>query len=543
MEANRYAWHSTLHVAGDGIGSNPKGLGGISINRFSPSLRETDYKASAASKCINTLKPFRVKASFPTSTLSTINANDTNIPLLKWMEVELSQGICTTETMVVGRDYSSHKLRALSEALRAGMAPVLSYWGGAGAIKPSATQLVASVQAKGTAKTNANPSAENPVKDFDVMSWLDGGVGPCPAENHRQPQLRKNYSTCGAPVLFSNFAVAPLHLPEVPFSSPPPSEKPKYKPKTRSKSALNCVQSPIYAKQIHKPVCPPTKRLDESEIDYEEQTVDDDPKFYAEALSKETKIDRIEDEGNLIPGLPAPLSHESAANNSNSKVKDHLNDSSTFSSEISQSNNTSIAVKLNSPTEKPTNQPAQAIRYRPRYPTTKPTMPSQLEARPAIQPVDTTALPTKKPTVAPSNIFMYEPPQDKNHPTNFGNSDVPSMAPTENRRYRGYGTLNYERQVRATVALFSLGAIFVCILVSVFLPRNCAGGVSSVQRVMDQRRDRKKYGKYTAVLTDAPVDHTDEKISDQTGAQNRAEKNQSLEKGHEFDVDEVRSHN
>ena len=117
------------------------------------------------------------------------------------------------------------------------------------------------------------------------------------------------------------------------------------------------------------------------------------------------------------------------------------------------------------------------------------------------------------------------------------------MAPTENRRYRGYGTLNYERQVRATVALFSLGAIFVCILVSVFLPRNCAGGVSSVQRVMDQRRDRKKYGKYTAVLTDAPVDHTDEKIRDQTGAQNRAEKNQSLEKGHEFDVDEVRWHN
>ncbi|CAJ1358901.1 unnamed protein product [Effrenium voratum] len=169
MEANMYAWHTTMHVADDGSGIGAGYGGGINWNGHRDWVRE-DYGPSG--RCISTAFPFQARMAGHTMRRVTIG-----FPLdqgrLRAMTVKLTQGrVCDLETEVPtswyhfqGRDSSAE----ITEAMAAGMTPIISYW-----------------------------SAPN-------MLWMDGvgadGLGPCAQD---LPEL------CGESVQFYDFKLESL---------------------------------------------------------------------------------------------------------------------------------------------------------------------------------------------------------------------------------------------------------------------------------------------------------------------------------------------
>jgi len=155
QEANMHAWYSTLHVQDDGSG---KGSGfGAYHNQFDA----TQYGIGGS--CIDTQLPFEVAASFPID----VNGH------LRAMKITLSQQgkTCPLSFQVDGYSPAGRDgMQELSEALAAGMTPVISYWG------------------KGL---NGN-----------AMQWMDG-LGP----NGQGPCAKEHANSCGPSVAFSNFAV------------------------------------------------------------------------------------------------------------------------------------------------------------------------------------------------------------------------------------------------------------------------------------------------------------------------------------------------
>jgi len=159
QEANRHAFYSTLHAPEDNNGL------GAGYGNFHREWNSSVYGPNA--RCIDTLNPFEVNASFPV---------DGSTGLLAGMEITLTQ---------VGKDCplalkissylsgGSDGLALLTEALQKGMTPIMSYWG----------------------------QGEN-------MQWLDGpgsdGKGPCPSDGG---------SACTASkVYFFDFAVEDLQV-------------------------------------------------------------------------------------------------------------------------------------------------------------------------------------------------------------------------------------------------------------------------------------------------------------------------------------------
>jgi len=116
QEANIYAWQSTLHTRTDPLGGSA-GYG--SNNR--------DWDASTygpGARCIDTNQEFTVSASFPVGSTGE----------LERLEVRLEQpgSACPLSLAVDGyRSGGTHGLQELSEALRRGMTPVISYWSAA----------------------------------------------------------------------------------------------------------------------------------------------------------------------------------------------------------------------------------------------------------------------------------------------------------------------------------------------------------------------------------------------------------------------------
>jgi len=116
QEANIYAWQSTLHTLTDPVGGSA-GYG--SNNR--------DWDASTygpGAHCIDTNQEFTVSASFPVGSMGE----------LERLEVRLDQpgSACPLSLAVEGyRSGGTHGLQELSEALRRGMTPVISYWSAA----------------------------------------------------------------------------------------------------------------------------------------------------------------------------------------------------------------------------------------------------------------------------------------------------------------------------------------------------------------------------------------------------------------------------
>lgn len=154
MEANMFAWHSTLHTATDhngvaggyGGGDGYDGPRDWNRARFGPS-----------STCIDTTLPFKVEASFPVDVGGKMTA----------MNIKLTQEGrgCSVSTSV--DSYAG--FGELTAAMSLGMTPVISYW------------------------------------SSDEMLWMDGtgadGQGPCKVDNAR---------ACAPAVKMYDFSIQPI---------------------------------------------------------------------------------------------------------------------------------------------------------------------------------------------------------------------------------------------------------------------------------------------------------------------------------------------
>jgi len=141
MEANSVAFHATPHTADDGSGV-AEGYGGGG-DEWSGPRQWSPEEYGPEAKCINTMLPFQVAASFPVfEQRGTLAA----------MVVTLSQGSCNLSVAIStyqlnrgGKDVSV--MDEVTQALAEGMTPIVSFW------------------------------------QADDMLWLDGkgldGKGPC----------------------------------------------------------------------------------------------------------------------------------------------------------------------------------------------------------------------------------------------------------------------------------------------------------------------------------------------------------------------------
>mmetsp|Transcript_97936 Transcript_97936/g.310605 ORF Transcript_97936/g.310605 Transcript_97936/m.310605 type:complete len:535 (-) Transcript_97936:55-1659(-) len=172
MEANRHAFHSTLHSSHDRTGQTD-GYGGGGKDgdgNWTWSGPRTFGKSAfgPAGECVDTAQPFMVEANFPTDASGELEA----------MGVRLSQQgkPCTADLKISG--YKG--MAQLSEALHLGMTPVISYW------------------------------------KSKKMLWLDGegadAMGPCSSDTE----------DCGPSVHISGFSVADM-FPGAPAPAPAPA--------------------------------------------------------------------------------------------------------------------------------------------------------------------------------------------------------------------------------------------------------------------------------------------------------------------------------
>ncbi|CAK0905475.1 unnamed protein product [Prorocentrum cordatum] len=113
MEANQFAWHSTLHTATDhsGVGG---GFGGGDSWNGPRDWGSAEYGPGA--NCVDTAAPFDVAVSFPVDSQGALAA----------MEVTLSQSGKSCPLSVRLGTYEG--MAELSQALEAGMTPIVSYW-------------------------------------------------------------------------------------------------------------------------------------------------------------------------------------------------------------------------------------------------------------------------------------------------------------------------------------------------------------------------------------------------------------------------------
>jgi hypothetical protein len=156
MEANQYAWHSTLHTATDPDGA-ASGFGGGGNGWDGPrNWTADDY--GIGGKCIDTSKVFQVVASFPVDPSGNLVA----------MQVTLSQRgrPCDLHARVGGY---TRGIKELTKALSDGMTPIVSYW--------------------------ADPG----------MTWLDGA-----GDDKRGICTKDSASNCAKSVRLSRFAVDDL---------------------------------------------------------------------------------------------------------------------------------------------------------------------------------------------------------------------------------------------------------------------------------------------------------------------------------------------
>jgi len=183
MQANMYAFKSTLHAKGDVLGAS-LGYGG---SQAAPVVRDwTSKEYGPGGKCVDTTQPFNVAISFPAQA-----------DKLQAFEIELSQNSkpCTLSARQTAYVWGwpppeKDSWDDLRDALKRGLTPVMAYW------------------------------------KSDNLLWLDGlgedGRGPCARD---QPEY------CRDRIRFSNFSissyVAPIHPPHLSRGShdmtmPPP---------------------------------------------------------------------------------------------------------------------------------------------------------------------------------------------------------------------------------------------------------------------------------------------------------------------------------
>jgi len=136
MEANRFAFLSTLHAADDRFGVGG-GYGGGADDWSGP----RDFKGEGSGpeeeqygptgKCVNTMKPFQVTSAFPMDYNENLMAMvitlwQTGMPCNLTYRVENYDGNST-----IAAKGSNEGMQRLGEALYAGMTPIASLWGAA----------------------------------------------------------------------------------------------------------------------------------------------------------------------------------------------------------------------------------------------------------------------------------------------------------------------------------------------------------------------------------------------------------------------------
>jgi len=120
QEANMHSWRSTLHTAEDGEGAGA-GYGGMGPHK--KSWGPADYGPDG--NCVATTAPFDVEVGFP------VDANG----VLKAMQVILSQAgkPCKISATIDSYTFGGKNgIAEISEALAAGMTPIISYWSNEG---------------------------------------------------------------------------------------------------------------------------------------------------------------------------------------------------------------------------------------------------------------------------------------------------------------------------------------------------------------------------------------------------------------------------
>mmetsp|Transcript_32435 Transcript_32435/g.75746 ORF Transcript_32435/g.75746 Transcript_32435/m.75746 type:complete len:317 (+) Transcript_32435:49-999(+) len=162
QEANKYAFHSVLHLPDDNSGMG-LGYGGGGLD-WSWHRDWTKEEYGPGANCIDTNHPFEVEVGFPVGSDGQLVAITTRLAQ-PGSPCELTAQVLTDSYTFKGRKSTSE----LTQALHEGMTPIVSYW-----------------------------SAEN-------MQWMDGkgadGLGPCPKDVPDQ---------CGASVQFYGFALESL---------------------------------------------------------------------------------------------------------------------------------------------------------------------------------------------------------------------------------------------------------------------------------------------------------------------------------------------
>merc|ERR1719468_793878 len=145
MESNYYAWHSTVHTEDDRNGK-AAGYGGGGADWSGPrDFDETKYGPGAS--CIDTNSPFQVASGFPVNGMGTLSA----MVITLYQEGKLCNLTLTIDgydgNQTIHGEGSGQGMPLLTEALRQGMTPIVSFW------------------------------------EADDMLWLDGkgkdGMGPC----------------------------------------------------------------------------------------------------------------------------------------------------------------------------------------------------------------------------------------------------------------------------------------------------------------------------------------------------------------------------
>lgn len=156
MEANKFAFHATLHTTFDhgGLGG---GYGGGDSWTGPRDFTAAEYGPGA--RCIDTNKPYVVEAAFPTSSEG----------YLEGMFVTLLQHGKNCPLHINIDTYSG--IKELSQALAGGMVPIVSYW--------------------------SSPT----------MLWMDGA-----GADHRGPCKTDSPANCGSNVHMWGFAIHPLEV-------------------------------------------------------------------------------------------------------------------------------------------------------------------------------------------------------------------------------------------------------------------------------------------------------------------------------------------
>jgi len=125
QEANMYSWMSTLHAYSKDFGADTLGVArGYGGSIGEPPRRDfTADQYGLGATCVDTLKPFRVSVSFPVD----------GGGVLAGMHLELSQEgkPCNLYASIDAYDnpkWGGNPMADFTEALTAGMTPVVSYW-------------------------------------------------------------------------------------------------------------------------------------------------------------------------------------------------------------------------------------------------------------------------------------------------------------------------------------------------------------------------------------------------------------------------------